>query len=363
MSVSRRSVLALPAMWPASALACAPQSEAPALAHVERTLSAHINEARGEDFGAAVAQAQAHGVSAVPFVLHWDEIERRSGRYEPRPNWAEIANRHFPLLGLRVHLVVPVIDTNNDRRPAWLRGRPFADPECVAAFGRFLEWLVARTPAIDLISFSIGNEIDALLGSEPARWADFAAFWRAGAERFRALRPRVPVGGKLMWGGYVGGQLSGDGLRAAESFVDQCDRLMISYYPIEHDFAMRPPEAAERDIAALVERRRDKLIEVAEIGYSTSPACRGTRDGQVAFVESVFRAWDANSDQIPLVSFFAWSDLAPDSVGELTRYYGVRSPGFIGFLSELGLRDADGRPKPALAALMREARSRNFLWS
>ena len=326
-----------------------------------RVLSAAISEAPNEEFADAVTQAKGHGVSAVPLSVFWDDIEREPGRFEPEPNWTAIANQFFPVLGLRVQFVISVIDTNQDRRPAWLRQQRFNSPQTMASFARLIDWVLGAIPDLNLVSFAIGNEIDALLGNDAARWRDYNALWRAGAARVRAMRPRTPLGAKLTWGGWAGGGVSGAALRQAEALVDASDRLMVTYYPLQPDFRMKPLGAVEADIAALAARRRAKPIEIAEVGYSSSPRCGGSPARQAAFVRTVFRAWDSHRAAMPVVSLFSWTDFPPAQVDELVRYYGIESPGFRGFLEGLGLRNADGRPKPALAALGEEARARGLV--
>lgn len=356
--LTRRTLLAASPSLLSAAAAGAQESE---LGPGRRIISAAVTEGRNEEYAVAAAQAKSHGVRAVPFTLFWDDIERQPGVFAPEPNWAAIANQVFPLLGLKVHLVISVIDTNVDRRPAWLRGQRFNSRQTIEGLGRLLDWVLAAVRNLNLVSIAIGNEVDALLANDAARWRNYTALWREAAARVRVRRPRTPLGAKLTWGGFVGGAVRGLALREAEALVDASDRLMSTYYPIQADFMMKPIAVVEADLARLVARRRGKPIELAEIGYSSSPRCGGSEANQADFVRAVFRAWDTHRAIMPLVSLFSWTDFTPEQVEEFVRYYGFDVPGFRSFLEGLGLRDADAHPKPALAALHEEALARRFI--
>ena len=97
----------------------------------ERILSLDVNQAADGDFDRAFARAQEAGMEATTLSLHWDEIETAPGQYDPQPNWPAIANIYYPAFNTPISLALSPIDTNNERRPADLRGRPFDDPEVV----------------------------------------------------------------------------------------------------------------------------------------------------------------------------------------------------------------------------------------
>jgi hypothetical protein len=62
-----------------------------------------------------------------------------------------------------------------------------------------------------------------------------------------------------------------------------------------------------------------------------------------------FRAWVKQADRSTcrFANWFLYTDLPAAIVDSLTRFYGFDTPGFRGYLGGLGLRRADGTPKPA----------------
>jgi hypothetical protein len=356
-SIRRRAILQSAA---ACALAACTPGQAQPPARDDRLLMIALNEARGEDWGEQMSAAQAMGVRGVPFTLFWDDIERAPGRYAPEPNWAAIANRFFPLFNLRVSFVVSVLDTTADRRPEWLRRTPFDSRETVEAWARFYAWLRGQVPDLTLESVAIGNEIDIQLGDDAARWRAFETFWREAAAQTRAWRPGVPVGTKLTWGGAIGGQRRPAAIEAMHRLVGASERMIATYYPLGPDMRMRAPPDVHADIARLVDFNRTKPLELAEIGYSADTRCAGTPERQAEFVREAFAAWDENASRMPVMSWFAWTDMPQAEVRRMLGYYGIDHPHFAGFLSGLGLRDERGRPRPAYAAFSEEARRRTL---
>ena len=319
-----------------------------------RLLSIALTEAAGEDFGAALEVAFDAGMEATNLALAWDDLETAPGRFEPGPNFLAIANTFYPGIGLRVALELNPLDTNNDRRPPDLAGLPFDDPRVIARFNELAEWALGQIPNLDVVSLTIGNEVDAALGADAEAWAAYGRFFAAVRAHVRTLRPDLSVGVGTYEGMAV---LARDEFQALNAVADA---IMVTYYPLSADFTPRPLEVVGPDIDSLMALYPDKPIYFLEAGYPSGVACGGSEEAQAAFVDEVFTAWDRHRDQIPLISFTWLTDLAPETVAELVRYYGVESECFGAFLGTLGLRDHGGQPKLALGMLGREAARRGW---
>ena len=321
----------------------------------ERLLGVAVTEARGEDFGDALTVATDAGMEVTNLALAWDDLETAPGRFDPDPNFLAVADAFYPDVGLRVALELNPVDTNNDRRPPDLRGLPFDHPDVLARFSALLTWAAAEAPDLGVVSLTLGNEVDALLGDDAEAWAAYGRFFTETSRRARSLWPGVGVGVKATFDGLVGP--SRDRLAALNASADV---VMATYYPLGADFAPRPPGTVGPDFDRLAALYPDRPISILEAGYPSGSECGGSEAAQAAFVREAFAAWDRHADQVRLVSFTWLTDLAPETVSALAAYYGVGGRCFEDFLGTLGLREHGGRAKPALRALAEESEQRGW---
>ena len=77
----------------------------------------------------------------------------------------------------------------------------------------------------------------------------------------------------------------------------------------------------------------------------------GSEQLQSDFVAAILSAWSSHSSQISHLSYFSLTDYSGAFIDELGSYYGPEDKRFLGSLGSLGLRRADGSPKPALKKL------------
>jgi hypothetical protein len=136
--------------------------------------------------------------------------------------------------------------------------------------------------------------------------------------------------------------------------------ILVTYYPLEADFGVRPAEVVSGDLAALALRFPDRPIGVLEAGYPSSEELGSSQARQAEFVRQLFRAWDAHSEQVVLLNFTWLTDAPQAAVEAWLDYYGLRDRRFAAFLASLGLRGADGQPKPAFEVLAAEAHARGW---
>ena len=314
-----------------------------------------MTQADGESFDDALALVQAAGVQATSLPVFWDEIERAPGVFDPDPNWLAIADAFYPGAGIQIVLGIHPIDTNQDRRPADLQGRPFDDPQVIARYGALLEWALSQTPDLDLVVLSVGNEVDALLGSDAEAWAAYGRFFDAARARVHQTRPGLHVGAKATYGG-----LMGDSQSALQALNARADALLVTYYPLGPDFAAHPPSAVQGDVDRLLAAYPDGPVHLLETGYPSGTSCGGSPGRQADFVREVFRAWDRHAARIRSVEFTWLTDIAPATVDAYVDYYGVDDACFRDYLGTLGLREHDGSSKPAWDRLVEEAEARGW---
>jgi hypothetical protein len=115
-----------------------------------------------------------------------------------------------------------------------------------------------------------------------------------------------------------------------------------------------------RDVDAVMALYPAKPVYFLEFGYPSSPALGSSEEKQAEFVREMFRAWDAYAERIPMITFFAMSDLARAELDRWVGYYGITQGNFREYLGTLGLLRADGTRKKAFAAFKEEAAARGW---
>lgn len=309
----------------------------------EPVLSIDITEAAGEDFGTAMAVALEAGAEATSLSLYWDDLEPDGPGYAPAFDWPAIANAVYPEQGLSLTLTFSLIDTVADRRRADLKGLSWDDPRVISAFTAHLREVLGRMEDTDLRAIAIGNELDGLL-RDPSEIAAFARLLAAARAEVAQLRPGVPVGSKLTLGALTTRP------DIWQPILAQSAALMVTYYPLDADFAARGSGVVAGDLGQLAALSPALPIYLLEAGYP-SGGCGASEADQADFVRNLI-ATSAATPRIALVSLTWLSDMAPQEAEALAGYYGLTDRCFTGYLASIGLRRNDGSPKPALEYLL-----------
>jgi hypothetical protein len=176
--------------------------------------------------------ADAHA-DATSVTLLWDEMEV-DGVYAPPFDWPAISNLVYPAKGLKISLMIAVVDTVADRRPADLQGLAYDDPLVIARFDAFLTEVLTRMPYVDLVGIGIGNEVDGVLRGDD--WAAYARFFSAAQSTALRLRPDVPVGMTVTAGGVFGPEAE-----HVRELADLGSVWMVNYYPLLAGFEIADP--------------------------------------------------------------------------------------------------------------------------
>ena len=320
----------------------------------DRILQIDVNEGSDGDYDAALQIAMDAGVEAVSMSLGWDDIETAPGEFKPETNWLEIANAYYPVQDIAVSLVISPIDTNVDRRPVDLRGKPFDDPEMINRYNTLLDYIYEQTPDLQLVSLSIGNEINATLGGDAEAWQEYTHFFAVTSEHARSLWTDVPIGSKVMYGGAM------EHKEYVTSLMDYADILMVTYYPLDEKYQVQDPAEVEADLNRLAAAFPNLPIHLAEVGYPSSETNGSSPEKQAAFVHHIFNVWDEYAEQIKLISFTFQTELSPEHVSDLEEYYDYSNKAFAEYLRSLGMRTFDGQDKPAWQQLIAETEGRGW---
>jgi hypothetical protein len=262
---------------------------------------------------------------------------------------------YYPPKNTPITLTISVLDTAVTRLPEDLTGRSLDDPDVVERFKGLLDYIASQTPNLHILSVSIGNEIDGVLGTDDDAWAAYATFFGEAADHARTLWPGIPAGSKMPFG-----SLTGASAPYAQAFNELADAVFVTYYPLEQDFTVRSPDAPTADLKQLVDAYPGRPIQMLEVGYPSGEDNASSEAMQAAFIHHFFCAWDQHAEAIQLVSFTFLTDMTRQTAESLGGYYSLDDRAFGSYLATLGLRDQDGREKPALEQMRQEAAARGW---
>jgi hypothetical protein len=322
-----------------------------------------IKEIPSVAYATAYEQAMGIGVRVVKVSLDWALLEPSVGSYDN--TLPAIVNSFYPTQTGDLALILRPLDTAGPSMPAELVGRAYDDPAVIAAFENFLTNLHAQLPALNasgkLKWMHIGNEIDAYLGSDAAGWAQWQSFFQAVKAKAKSLwGPGLEVSSIAQF------SVLNDPNRLALylNLLPDLDTAVLTYYPLNADFTVRPVSAVETDFAHMVDTIPGKNIVLQECGYPSSTVNNSSEPMQADFISAVFGAWDNHGDRIRLIDL-AWQyDVAPGTVDQWVIDYGMEgSPNeaaFRGYLGTLGLADYDGTEKEAMQRLRDELQARTW---
>lgn len=341
---------------PLGAHAREPDRETPVVPKGKRVLGMAVSEAEDGDFDRALAHARSVGVEAVGLSVAWDEIEAKPGVYESK--WLPIANAFYGPRKIKLELVLKTLDTVRNRFPKDLKGKRYDDPVVIERFRRFLTWVLAQIDDVELSSFSLGNEVDGVLGTDPRAWAAFTRLFEAGRAHVKKTHPDLPVAVTVMYAGLTGGSKT-----VAKRLNRDADIVLLTYYPLEADMSIQPLSHLDEVFKTLVALYLDKPIVFGEIGCPSGTVMGSSPEHQKAFIERLFVNWDKYRKQVPHISYCWLTDTSKEALEKYKVYYGSANPNFVDYLATLGLRthEGHGKDKPAFKALRAAAKARGFI--
>ena len=319
----------------------------------DRTLGIAVRELPSRSYDEAARIAAASGARYATLPLQWDEVETKPGKYSPETDWLAIAAAYYPTIGWKVALEFNPIDTLADRRPAWLKDKPWDDPEVIRSFQNMLREVMPRSADIELVSLAVGNEVDAHLGADGESWAHYTALVVAARDVVKSMRPALKLGVKTTFP-----NATGDTMALVQALNEKTDLVMITYYPITPDFHTRSPASPKADFELMTAAYPEREIHLAEIGYPSGGQCSSGEEAQSEFVANAFAAWDQHASQIKAMYWDWMTDISAQEVGQAADYYRLSDRCFSEFVATLGLETREPRPKKAWHVFADEARRR-----
>jgi hypothetical protein len=327
--------------------------ENPAMA-VDRLFGINISES-AKGFADDFKVARQAGIQVVELNIPWDYLESNQGSYSD-PDGLLPATDFYGANNIQVAFSIAVVDTVADRRPAYLRGNAFNDAEVVEAFKNLLNWFMGQVPAtVTVPGISIGNEIDLFL--DATTWPAYTQFFQQIADYIRVQWPGIKVGVKttVMQGVF------GDGLSRIQEINRFSDVVMLTYYPQNDQFQVLEPGIVHDHLQLIEAAFLWQDIWLMEVGYpSGSSHCNSSEIQQALFFHQFFTAWDDRRSYIRLAIIDWLNDQGPGKIEEWQTYYGSSDPGFVEYLSTLGLRDHNGTDKYAWLQIIAETSVRGW---
>jgi len=336
----------------AALFACGSDSSGPA-AHT-RTLSIsasprQIPPPTASDFVSAFDLVYGAGARGQLIAATWKELEPTAGAIDVSSLVGQLDDGGDREPTIFVGL--QVINTVAKEVPADLADSAF---DAVAMRQRFHALIDALATALPgrITYLSIGNEVDGYLEST-GQWTAYRAFYEDALDYAHAKLPGVRVG---VTGGYEG--VVGARHTQMAALNTRSDVIMLTYYPIGADFQVDVPTITRTAFPAMLAAAGRKPVIIQELGYPASPLLGSSDALQAAFFSDAIDQWSQiDGSRMPFVNLFLLHDFTAEECDAFGDYYGIpNNAQFEAYLCTLGLRLADGTPRPAWQAVVDAAR-------
>jgi len=255
--------------------------------------------------------------------------------------------------GLEAIFVVDPLNGLNRKKfgnlPASWTDANFANPAIRSAYRNFAVRLADEFHPRYL---GLASEINTYANAYPADFPNFLSLYRETYRAVKEISPQTRAFVTFQWDEVNNfGKPGADGAPrlnwdSIEVFEPDLDLWVISSYP----FAAFPSAAdIPADYYTPLLDRTDKPLAVAEGGYNSADiqGVRGSPADQVRYLSAI------HSQIGPRLQFWIYlllDDFNMDSYGaEFTRQGHAADVETLRFFSLLGLRERDGKPKPALS--------------
>jgi len=328
-----------------------------------RILGMDVKEVPLVTYTVAYDQAMTLGVREVSVSLDWSSLEPSVGNYDN--TLSGIIDAFYPIQTGDLTLVLRPLDTPGPSLPAELAGLAYDDPAVITAFENFLTNLHAQLQNLNasgkLKWIHVGNEIDAYLGSDSARWSQWQTFFRAAKAKISSL-----WGASIEVSSIIQFSALSDAVKLVLylNLLPELDSAALTYYPLNADFTMRPSSTVATDFDFMVNTISGKTILLQECGYPSSSVNNSSETLQADFISSVFEAWDTHLTRIRLIDFTWQYDVSSTQIDQWVIDFGMsgqpNEAAFRKYLGTLGLSNYDSTEKEALQRLRNELQIRKW---
>lgn len=329
-----------------------------------RILGLDVKSVPSVTYAIAYDQAMTLGAREVSVSLDWKILEPSVGTYDN--TLPATINAFYPIQTGDLTLVLRPLDTPGPSFPNGLTGKAFDDPAVISAFGNFLSNLYNQLNTMNasgkLKWIHVGNEIDAYLGGDATKWAQWQTFFNAAKLKIKNLWGSGVVVSSIVQFNV----LNNVNTRTQYlNFLPNLDSAVLTYYPLNSDFTMRPTSTVASDFSFIVSTIQTKPILFQECGYPSSTINNSSETIQADFVSAVFKAWDTHRDRINFIDFTWQYDVSEATVNQWVIDFDMAGKPnenkFKQYLWTLGLSNYDSSEKLALKRLRDELKDRKWL--
>jgi hypothetical protein len=311
-------------------------------------IGVNLPDANAEAGQAALEMVRHTGASFFALEVSWSAAEPR-----PREYKLEEITRSARLLrqsGATLHLTIPLVTESARDVPSDLFQTAFDDPKLSLRLGRFLD---ALTPVLlDVQTLSLGDAADTYFADKPEELRAYRRLFD-GAVQF--LQKKVP---RLLVGVTTAAPTESRSPEVAAELHRRSPALFYSYCPLVAGapFSQRPPEALDKDWAALLKAAGDRPIAFPQVSYSSSAENASSPQKQAEFIRRFRRFLNRSDGKALLFARYLWlRDPAPQSLPDVAPGASIAERRRRALLGNLGLQDPSGRPKPAWTEWLRES--------
>lgn len=253
---------------------------------------------------------------------------------------------------------VTVIDTVKRVLPEDLRDAAWDDPRLITRYREIIQQ-VKKYQAAPPAYFVIANEADVYFEKHPDELPAFLHFVASAKRAIREAFPEAVIG---ISGTYEGLHRGGERARIVRSLIAASDAAFYTFYPVI-DLKPVAPAQTPALLDAMIRAAGDKAVVLQEVGYPSRLAATSPQL-QADFFATIIPAIQSRP-QIAVAAIFALHDFDEATCDYLGGYYGfgglakmtpwVRD--FRAFICSLGLKEADGTPKPSWSAVLHALRT------
>ncbi len=300
-------------------------------------LAVGIGNGQGEEaFLGALREQIRLGVPQINISVKWQDLENQEP-FNLKMVQDQLGLAKF--IGADVHVTFTAINTSTKSMPADLGTLPLGNAQTQKRWEEALLKVVSILPK-NIKSIALGNEVDVYFNEhkdELPAWNDMMKTSRA---LLRGAGVTAPIGVITTY----------DGAKRHPELVKQLqapwDIYMTTYYPLDQSFSVLPISEVPSHFKTLDSLAGNKPLYITEFGCPASEVNKSSEDIQAAFVDAAF-AEIKKRPNIKLASYFLQADFSDQMVDVFEYYYKIKDDRFRAYLSTLGLKNGDGKPRKA----------------